>query len=335
VVKQLSRFHHVWVLTSAQNRGYIEAELKKAPLPDTRFYYVSLPLGLERLQRFQGAIQFYAYLWQLKAYFVARGLHRRFHFDLFHHITYANDWMASFIGALLPVLYLRGPGGGAHRTPREFLSEYSLGGRLAERIRTVGQWIFRLDPFFQLGQRRAQTILVCNHEALEAVPRTYRSKAQLFPVNGISATDLGFLASARSLDNKFRVLSAGKLLRIKGFSLAIRAFKLFVDRSSANGTDEEAEFTIIGDGPELPRLQALIDRLGLQARVYFQDWMPRDKLLAAVAACDVFLFPSLRDGGGAVVVEAMGDGKPVICFDIAATDARYKRVRHKNPAAVP
>jgi glycosyltransferase involved in cell wall biosynthesis len=32
--------------------------------------------------------------------------------------------------------------------------------------------------------------------------------------------------------------------------------------------------------------------------------------------CDVFLFASLRDGGGLVVVEAMAAGKPVVCFDL-------------------
>src|SRR5260370_28570115 len=79
------------------------------------------------LRGIQGGIQIYAYVWQVKAYFVARRLHRRFPFDIFHHITYANDWMASFIGALLPVPYVRGPGGGAHRTPRELLQEYTVG----------------------------------------------------------------------------------------------------------------------------------------------------------------------------------------------------------------
>ena len=35
-----------------------------------------------------------------------------------------------------------------------------------------------------------------------------------------------------------------------------------------------------------------------------------------MASSDVFLFPSLRDGGGSVAVEAMAVGKPVVCLDI-------------------
>jgi glycosyltransferase involved in cell wall biosynthesis len=45
--------------------------------------------------------------------------------------------------------------------------------------------------------------------------------------------------------------------------------------------------------------------------------MPREDLLAKMRSCDIFLFTSLRDGGGLVVVEAMASGKPVVCLDLA------------------
>ena len=310
IIQQLGRFHQVWVLTHLQNRQGIEEELIRTPLPNVRFYYIDLPRWLRFLQRLQGGIQIYAYLWQIRAYFVARNLHREFHFNVFHHVTYANDWMASFIGALLPVSYIRGPGGGAHRVPKEFLSEFSLGGRLWQQLRIMGQWLFRHDPFFIIGQRRARAILVCNQEAIEAIPKKWRQKTYLFPVNGVSIEDLALLVPREISNNKFRVLSAGKLIGIKGFNLAIRAFKIFVDKIP------EVEFTIIGDGPELPRLKNLVSKLGIEKKVHFEGWMPREELLLRMLSSDIFLFPSLRDGGGAVVVEAMAAGKPVICLDI-------------------
>lgn len=308
IVKQLARFHRVFVLASSEVRETVEEVLKKNPIPNLKFYYINLPRWLHPLSQFSGGVQLYAYLWQLKAYFVARNLHQQFHFDVFHHVTYANDWMASFIGALLPVPYIRGPGGGAHRTPKGFLREYSLLGRLWERLRALGQWLFRHDPFFVLGQRRSRAILVCNREALEAIPKRWRHKAYFFPVNGISARDLLASSRARETDGRFRILSAGKFIRLKGFTLAIKAFKIFVE------SHPEAELEIIGDGPDRPYLEALVRQL--PAQVLLPNWMPREELLTKMGLCDVFLFPSLRDGGGAVVVEAMAASKPVICLDV-------------------
>lgn len=310
IVKQLARFHQVFVLTHSQNHSDIEKVLQREPLENIKFYYLDLPL-FNFLQRIQGGIQLYAYLWQIKAYFLAKKLHQKFHFDVFHHLTYANDWMASFIGALLSIPYIRGPGGGAHRVPKKFLADFSLINRLSQTFRNFGQWLFRHDPFFILGQKRAKAILVCNRESLEAMPKKWQQKTYLFPVNGISQEDLVLLKSKEeNPKNEFLILSAGKLLQFKGFDLAIKAFKIFADKFP------KTKLIIVGDGPELPHLKDLVFKLNLAERVEFKSWMPREKFLIELTSCDLFLFPSLRDGGGQVVVEAMAAQKPVICFDI-------------------
>lgn len=333
IVKQIGRFHETWVVTSPLNKSGIEATLQQDRLYNTYFYYVNLPSCLQwPLQRLWslGGSQFYSYLWQVRAYFAARNLHRQFHFDVFHHVTYANDWMASFIGVLLRIPYIRGPGGGAHKTPKGFLREYSLCGRLWERLRALGKWLFLHDPFFIMGQRRARAILVCNREALAKISQKWHHKVQLFPVNGISLRDLSSAEASERDDEKFCILSAGRLLRIKGFGLAIKAFKAFVVRYP------EAKLTIVGDGPELSRLEGLVRKLGLETQVRFEKWMAREKLLVEMTKCDVFLFPSMRDGGGAVVVEAMASGIPVICLDLAGPGFHIKdewgiKIEPKNP----
>lgn len=314
LVRRIGRVHQLWVLTDARNRNPIEAGLKKEPLPNVQFVFVDLPAWMRLLVRSQeGGIQFVAYLWQWVAYFLARRLHQQVRFDAFHHLTYENDWMASVMGAFLPVPYLRGPGGGAHRTPKTFTRRYPLHERLWERVRVIGQWLFRHDPIFVLGQGRARVILVCNQEALQAIPPRWRHKAQLLPINGVPAAALRSFASEPSSDRKFRVLTAGRLICLKSIDLAIRAFAEFVHRTGSDVYG--AEFTIIGDGPELGRLQDLARRLGIEKQVRFEGWKSQEELWSSMRCCDAFIFPSLRDGGGAVVVEAMAAGKPVVCFD--------------------
>jgi glycosyltransferase involved in cell wall biosynthesis len=375
LVKRLSRVHRLWVLTASQNYEAIQAARKEDPLPDVQFVYVALPGWLGFLLRHQGGIQFYAYLWQWRAYFVARRLHKQIRFDVFHHLTYENDWMASIIGALLPVPYVRGPAGGSHRVPRRFRRQFPTRSYLWEYIRMGLQWVFRHDPFFAIGHGRAKVLLMANREAVEALPRRWRKKAQLLSVNGVSLASVPYegppgerlalscqssvvsgrprvsspefpvptplhhcfplnpkskIENQKSKNGHFQLLTAGRLVPLKGFDLAIRAFKTFIEgriqdpglRTLDSGLPtpdpglRTAQLTIVGDGPERPRLQALIGALGLEDRVRLVNWMRREDLFREMARCDAFVFPSLRDGGGLVVVEAMAAGKPVICLDL-------------------
>jgi glycosyltransferase involved in cell wall biosynthesis len=81
----------------------------------------------------------------------------------------------------------------------------------------------------------------------------------------------------------------------------------------------------------------LIKELGVENSVLLKKWMPRSELLVVMRAADVFLFPSLRDGGGAVVVEAMAAGKPVVCMDLAGPGLHVTancgiKITPQNPA---
>ena len=310
LVEQIARFHEVWVLTYAGDRSSIEQILKGNPTPNVHFRYVGLPRWLGPLLKIQGGHQIYYYLWQVRSFWAARRLHKDLKFNLFHHITYANDWMASFIGALLPIPYIRGPGGGAHRTPTSLQKEYTFGGRVWEKVRSIGQWLFRHDPIFLIGQNRASAILLCNRDSVVSLPKRWKHKVHLFPVSGVSTHDLSFSAAATADRSQFHVLSAGSLIRVKGFALAIRAFSEF----SCN--HPESRLSIVGSGPEDLRLRHLVRETGVAGKVELAGAKPRDQLLHQMAACDVFLFPSLRDGGGTVVIEAMAVGKPVVCLDI-------------------
>ena len=243
LLKQAARFHQVWVLTHEPGRSSIEQALSDEHITNVQFHYVELPRWLLPLLRIQGGHQLYYYLWQIKAYLVARKLHKTYNFQLFHHLTYANDWMASFIGAFLPVPYVRGPGGGAHRTPKGLQAEYIFRARLWEKARSVGQWFFHHDPVFIRGQARAGAILVCNLDSVSNIPKKWSHKVHLFPVSGVSSEDIALGHAAKDDHEEFQVLSAGSLIRVKGFALAVKAFKEFTEKRP------DSNLSIVGRGP--------------------------------------------------------------------------------------
>lgn len=314
LINQISKHHDLWVITQAEDREAIEGYIQAQGATSINFEFVDLPFWLKPLLKVQGGHQIYNYLWQVRTYFTARRLHKRLRFDLFHHVTYANDWMASYIGALLPVPYVRGPGGGAQRTPPSLMNEYTVKGRFWERVRTIGQWFFRHDPLFIIGQRRASALLLCNKDSMAAIPSRWASKVHLYPVSGVPQNDLALAnhhpyPDYQEGNSTFEVISAGSLIRVKGFGLALKAFKEFSDKRP------NTKLTIVGAGPEQHRLEELVHRFKLENKVILTGAMPRLELMKKMSLSSVMLFTSLRDGGGTVVIEAMSVGTPVVCLD--------------------
>lgn len=72
----------------------------------------------------------------------------------------------------------------------------------------------------------------------------------------------------------------------------------------------EADFLIAGDGPDRQALESRAHQLGLAERVRFLGF--RDDIPGLLAACDVFVLPSLYEGFPLSILEALGVGKPVV-----------------------
>jgi hypothetical protein len=120
VVQQAARFHSVWVLTHGEGRREIEAALATGALSNVQFVILDLPPWALFWKRGRRGQQLHYYLWQLAAYFVGRGLHRKVEFNLIHHVTFVKYCTPSFL-ALLPVPFIWGPVGGGRVDASSFL----------------------------------------------------------------------------------------------------------------------------------------------------------------------------------------------------------------------
>jgi len=104
------------------------------------------------------------------------------------------------------------------------------------------------------------------------------------------------------------VLFVGRLVPYKGCDMLLEAARELVQR-------DEVHVEIIGDGPERESLERYVEENGLGRGVTFAGWVEHARLQDRLGRAHVFGFPSVREFGGAVVLEAMGLGVTPIVLD--------------------
>ena len=297
----------VWVITRGQNRDVIEEEMSRHPIAGLHFVYVDLPRWIPGLRKPRQEFQLLYYFWQLAAYFEAKRLCAAFDIDLIHHVTYQKFWAPSFV-ALLPVPFVWGPVGGGETMPPGFLRRCELRGRLYETARWCARSMGECDPFVRLTARRSSTALASTHESADRIRMIGGRNTEVYSAIGITQEDLDVLDGVPGAEGEtVRFLSIGRMLHWKGFDLGLTAF--------ARAGLEGAEYWLIGDGPERPRLEALAAELGIAANTRFHGEITRARTLELLGQSDVLLHPSLHESGGLVCLEAMAARRPVVCLD--------------------
>lgn len=165
----------------------------------------------------------------------------------------------------------------------------------------------RLDPFCHAMFRRALLVFATTPDSAQCVPQRYRHKVRCHLSIGIDERNL---SSAKLLGDTVRLLYIGNFLPWKGPALAIAGFAEFV-RSGG-----KARLTLVGQGPEETMLRELAKQHEIDHLVDWVPWVDHGEIHKVYRAHDIFLFPSLHDSGGQVVIEAMAQGMPVVCLDL-------------------
>jgi glycosyltransferase involved in cell wall biosynthesis len=102
----------------------------------------------------------------------------------------------------------------------------------------------------------------------------------------------------------FVVGTTGRLTAVKGHIHLLRAAAGILKHR------KDIYFVLLGDGELRDDLRVYADQEAIIQNVRFLGW--RSDVASALSALDVFVFPSLNEGMGKAIVEAMAMGKPVI-----------------------
>lgn len=184
--------------------------------------------------------------------------------------------------------------------PRSLLRKIALGiiRQRARPIYGVGQ--HTLKSFIELGLPAEHLVDLPVFIELPALPDKRSPEIlALRQKYGLQADDVLFVGASR-------------LVFQKGYDILIDAVAQ-IDRSALS----HFKLLIVGSGPELTKLKALVARYGLEAHIAFEGFLEPEDYERIIAAADIFVHPARFDAFGGGTLYAMAFGVPVIGSDKA------------------
>lgn len=207
----------------------------------------------------------------------------------------AAAWFWSFFTRIPYIVSLRGGDVPGFR-PYDFAREHAL-----------------LKPLLRRVWRRAVAV-VANSQGLRQLGVDFEPQVPIEVIpNGVDTAS--FAVDKRDWQPP-RLLFIGRIVYQKGLDV------LFDALSQLAGL--EWELSLVGDGPQMPRLRSLAQQYAISKRVNFLGWQDRRQLPALLAKSNLFVYPSRHEGMPNAVLEAMASGLPVVATAIAGNEELVK-----------
>jgi glycosyltransferase involved in cell wall biosynthesis len=195
------------------------------------------------------------------------------------------------------------------------------------RVVTIHDVIYRIHPdahgwrslalraLIPLAARRSDRIIAPSHTTQRDLVRLLRippEKVDVVP-NGIGLPPATKWPPEEDVRRRYR-LGAGPLLLTVSLKRPNKNLERLLDAVALVPAERRPVLVLAGHAtPYQAGLEAHAARLGISAYTRFLDWVPSDDLEALYRAATAFVFPSLYEGFGLPVLEAMTRGLPVAC----------------------
>jgi glycosyltransferase involved in cell wall biosynthesis len=234
-------------------------------------------------------------------------------FDLVHRITPLSPTAPSYLSkklAAIGVPMLLGPlnggipwpagSGRIRRDEREWLG-YARG-------------MYRFLPGHHATRRNASALVLASRHTYGEVTGTkpeLKAKSVWIPENAIDPErfpEIHIDPVPPAAGQPLCLAFVGRLVPYKGADILLEAAAPML-------REGRVHLKIIGDGPQMPKLRTLAEQEKVEDSVQFTGWVAHENVCRHLSQAQVFAFPSMREFGGGVVLEAMALGLMPVVLD--------------------
>lgn len=331
-VSNLAKYCELHIITEGEFREKIEAAVPTMEQGKSmHFYYNPVSAEIRKMCWNQGDWRFYKYYreWQWKTYLMAKDICASEHIDVLHQLNMIGFREPGYLWKLSQergVPFVWGPVDAKDKFPVAYLDGASMRTR----------FFMRLKNFLTVLQLRySKRVLAAARQAsvvFSASSVSQRSFRKYMGIDSPLLNETGCYVQEHPLTDKsqketFDVLWVGKMDFRKQLALALWTV-------AAVGS-HRVRLHVVGGG-EADRYRQLAVDLGIADWCVWHGAVSHDEVQGLMRQSDVFLFTSVAEGTPHVVLEAIGNNLPVVCFDTCGQgDAVNDSVGRKVPLSTP
>lgn len=227
-------------------------------------------------------------------------------YDLVHRITPLSPTVPSLLArklAKINVPFVAGPLNGGLPWPKGFDASRRKEREWLSYVRDA----YKLLPGFRSMRRHTSAMIIGSRASYEQMPSRYHDHCVYIPENAIDPNRFNQCID-RQAKLPLRLAFVGRLVPYKGADMLLHAAAPLIRQG-------KVIVDLIGDGPMKQELIDLAKELKITDGVIIDGWVEHTKLQDRLLLSDVFAFPSIREFGGAVVLEAMAIGLVPVVMD--------------------
>lgn len=321
-ISNLARYCNLYVVTEGEWRCEIEEAVRKHPFGNhMHFYYNEVSPDIRKMCWNQGNWRFYKHYrqWQKTTLVIEKKIitdlinkevetneHKRI--DVVHHLNMIGFREPGFEWTLANLPFVWGPVGGCELMPTGFLCGEPLKVKFALYLKNILNDLQRkYQPNFKKALKRAGAISAATKGVYEFIKEYYGNEITLLNETGCYERELPVRVEKKS---SFDVVWVGKFDYRKQVGLALEAVARLKDCKTL-----KLHIIGTGTGDEVKRFHKLGDELGINDMVVWHGRIPNAEVQQIMRESDVFLFTSIMEGTPHVVLEAIQNALPVVCFD--------------------
>jgi glycosyltransferase involved in cell wall biosynthesis len=126
--------------------------------------------------------------------------------------------------------------------------------------------------------------------------------------------DQQFSENERDID----LLAVGSLIPLKNYSLYIKLVSEIIKIKS------DLKAVLVGTGTELSKLQIMAKEFGIENNLEFKGLLNRKDIFELMRRSKIFVHPSLFEGLGYVLAEALSNGMSIVSFNVGCAQSHHK-----------